>query len=1678
MKNKTNRTLRKILSIALCLALVMSYVPMVSITAGAAVSDITATIDTGASVTLRDADGDDYYDIGTADELYAFAAAINLGKYDINGELTADIVVNENVLTETGELNGDGSDFRVWPRTGYSFYYSGIFNGQNHTVSGLYFNDSSASAIGFFSNVNKAGTVQNVGVIDSYFNGNGTIGGVVGRNHGTLENCYSDTTVSGDHQSIGGVVGANDNGGTVRNCHSVGNVKTTASYVGGVVGYNKTDCTVENCSNTGTVNNDGFYAGGVAGYNYGIVQNCCNTGSVSLTKRYAGGVVGRNYGTVKNCYNTGSVSVTGEYVGGVVGRNYETVTDCYYLSGCATDGNNVTQFGIGNATVGETTADEAGKTIAMNSDQLASGEVCTNLGKHIGLDAANGFCCLCTYQPSELNEDNYYEISNAGQLFWFANYINTVDRTANAVLTADIDLEGRPWTPIGSTGENSHNFRGIFDGQNHTIKGLYVEGGRAGLGFFGEVRTGTVKNFTIYGEVVANTDVNYVGGVIGSACGLNGDNDLERNGAIIQNITSYVNLTAKTHGIGMIGGFVGYANHESLIENCSWYGTFDAGEYRVDSGAGGFIGKIQENTSRVTIRNCGAYGTIKTNYAKNSYNNTPTIYMGGFLSFSNTGAQTSIENCLFAGKFECGANLTDEARLGAFGTLRGVNAIKNCYHLGDDGLEAVHSDSSLKPGENIEITSVTREQLKSGEVAYLLGEAWGQVSNTEGSLPIITDNELYKVVTVGETGNYSVANVGDTNGDGTVDVNDYQVLVNAILNEDPEQEAVKQIETASYDDIVKYDLDGDGYLDVIDAYLLHLFINGFTTVDVYAVGDYNLNGKAFEEADIKAIKHAIENPEKLATYKKYASDINGDGKLDENDLTALTSKYGEVTGTECADNVEVYYSWGNKYSTCTATAMCTLCGKKVATETVNTTSETLSESTCTQDGKVKYIAIFENELFEEKIKTVTTDMLPHNLSDGVCTVCGIIDATAMSAEDLNVAVSTALSAGHTDIEVGLAPDAPAGMITAIRRAICDTDGVADGSIHLTLKGVTSIPGTTNWDGVAFGPGDIYDEAGEIVDQELVTQLASINLPDVTEIGAQAFYFCENLVTVSAPKAKTIGAQAFGYTALTSVEFPELTTIPTDMFSGTWTLSSAKFPKVTTIEQGGLLVGGKFKPENNPTPFPLELTAEGDITFNGSYHFNIAERNYTGKVDLVLCCDKKDAVTFQEDGTATWQVREDLSYTFKSITFKHSYVDGKCEPCGEDCAHTGEATYTLTEDGKQHIAKWSCCDKEVTEDHTGGTATCKEPAKCEHCDASYGELDPNNHEYEKNNGICCETYQPAELNESGYYEIGNAGQLFWFAQQVNVEGNKEIKGALTADIDLENKPWTPIGAMGEENSFRGVFDGQNYTIRGLNVEGSENGVGFFGEVRTGTVKNFTIYGEVIVNAEVDYVGGVSGSICGLDSENDLERNGAVIQNITSYVNVTANAHGIGMIGGFVGYADHQSLIEKCSWYGTFDAGEYRVDDGAGGFIGKIQGNTSEVTIRNCAAYGTIKTDYVKNSYNNTATIYMGGFLSFSNTGAKTTLENCLFAGRFERGANLTDEARLGAFGTLRSVKAIKNCYYLGDDGLAAVHSDSDLKPGSDNVEITSVTEDDLRNNTIATQLGDFWAQGENYPVIKR
>ena len=185
-----------------------------------------------------------------------------------------------------------------------------------------------------------------------------------------------------------------------------------------------------------------------------------------------------------------------------------------------------------------------------------------------------------------------------------------------------------------------------------------------------------------------------------------------------------------------------------------------------------------------------------------------------------------------------------------------------------------------------------------------------------------------------------------------------------------------------------------------------------------------------------------------------------------------------------------------------------------------------------------------------------------------------INATAMTPDKLNATVTKALEEGETDITVTLKPDAPAEMITAIRRAICDTDGVADSSIHLTLKGVTTIPGTTNWDGVAFGPRNAqWDENNvEIVSHEEVTQLASVNLPDVTEIGAQAFLDCSNLTSITAPKVQSIGDWGLQGTAITSIDMPLLKEARYSAFCST-ALTEVSLP---SLETAGVIVFGHCK----------------------------------------------------------------------------------------------------------------------------------------------------------------------------------------------------------------------------------------------------------------------------------------------------------------------------------------------------------------------------------------------------------------------------------------------------------------------------------------------------------------------
>ena len=276
------------------------------------------------------------YQIGSADDLRAFAEKVNGGERDASAVLTDDIVLNEKIeVDENGTVtNGDKLD--RWIPIGNSIDnpYEGNFNGDGHTISGLYI-DSNANYQGLFGYVSGSGKIEKLSVSGD-INGNRYVGGVVGYNNGgTVTGCiFSGSGSVSGNEYVGGIVGDNYPGASVKNCYNTGAVTGSSNYVGGIVGDNSG--TVENCYNTdsGTVTGTDDCVGGVVGLNGGTVENCHNIGKVS-GKISVGGVVGDNSsGSVENCYNTGKVS-NGIYVGGVVGYNAVTplggisVINCY-----------------------------------------------------------------------------------------------------------------------------------------------------------------------------------------------------------------------------------------------------------------------------------------------------------------------------------------------------------------------------------------------------------------------------------------------------------------------------------------------------------------------------------------------------------------------------------------------------------------------------------------------------------------------------------------------------------------------------------------------------------------------------------------------------------------------------------------------------------------------------------------------------------------------------------------------------------------------------------------------------------------------------------------------------------------------------------------------------------------------------------------------------------------------------------------------------------------------------------------------------------------------------------------------------------------------------------------------------------------------------------------------------
>ncbi|MGN1264096.1 MAG: hypothetical protein ACI4TW_08655 [Prevotella sp.] len=521
--------------------------------------------------------GDNPYKITSAAELYWFAGLVNGTLTDTDQNKAAcvtlmdNIVVNEEVLDASGNLNSH-KDFIAWKPIGTSEIniYTGTFDGNGYTVGGLYFDNENTDNVGLFGC--NGGTIKNLGVVDSYFKGQCYVGGVCGYNlaistsgtvTATIMNCYNTSTV----------------------CGSV--------YIGGMCGYNST------ISTSGTAE--------------AIITNCYNTGIVSGGESAIGSVCGDNYAfapsgiakaIITNCYYFSDTAIGGingaDVPGSAEGKTiaqFKSGEVAWLLNGSTAQGSLAWYQNIDGESEADTfpVLNSNGHGIVYRST-LCERRFSNTENNSLGHDYENGFCKFCdTYEPATQNGD-VYEISNAGQLYWFAGLVygmlsdvsqNTgacVKLTQNIIVNSGVvnsegsladDVSGfRNWTPIGNS---TNEYTGTFDGDNHSISGLYFNNESTEfVGLFG-VNGGTIKNV---GVIDSYFNASYY---VGSVCGQN-------NGGTITNCYN----TGIVSGEYTIGGVCGENGSSGTIKCCYNTGTVSGG-YII----GGVCGNNQG-----TIANC------------------------------------------------------------------------------------------------------------------------------------------------------------------------------------------------------------------------------------------------------------------------------------------------------------------------------------------------------------------------------------------------------------------------------------------------------------------------------------------------------------------------------------------------------------------------------------------------------------------------------------------------------------------------------------------------------------------------------------------------------------------------------------------------------------------------------------------------------------------------------------------------------------------------------------------------------------------------------------------------------------------------------------------------------------------------------------------------------------------
>ena len=238
-----------------------------------------------------------------------------------------------------------------------------------------------------------------------------------------------------------------------------------------------------------------------------------------------------------------------------------------------------------------------------------------------------------------------YTVTSAEGLKNIAKLVNEEWKSdINITLTADINLSGIDWTPIGI--DYNHQYTGTFNGGGHTITGLTVTGSDQYAGLFGYIGSGgTVKNVVLEGvQIESDNDMSDVGGVAGQSYGniencsvsgsVSGTNSIAGGVVGYQLVGSITGCSssARVKGVAYAGGIAGYTNGGASLTGCYATGSVSVENNTTSAAyAGGVVGN---NGSSSTLKACYAWGSV-------TGSGSGTVYVGGVTGSNDLGTLTA-----------------------------------------------------------------------------------------------------------------------------------------------------------------------------------------------------------------------------------------------------------------------------------------------------------------------------------------------------------------------------------------------------------------------------------------------------------------------------------------------------------------------------------------------------------------------------------------------------------------------------------------------------------------------------------------------------------------------------------------------------------------------------------------------------------------------------------------------------------------------------------------------------------------------------------------------------------------------------------------------------------------------------------------------------------------------------